>query len=170
MTLGQHANPPEQLLQGGTDANSGCGADTPAQESSAGRPLTAPATQLCSDVGTVISCRTIVYAGQAPRRAAEWWCGEPRGDPHTNATEREWEITVAATQQAAPLKAHAGPADDWVRPYKAVLYVQGQGFDRFNEASLRHYAYRTDLLPKPKKVGRYAYYRLSDLDKMIAAM
>lgn len=75
---------------------------------------------------------------------------------------------MAITQQAAPEAAPAAnPADDWVRPYKAVLYMHGQGFEMFNEASLRHYAYRTDLMPKPKRVGKYAYYRLSDLDKLI---
>lgn len=71
---------------------------------------------------------------------------------------------------AARAAATAEPVDDWVRPYKAVLYVQSQGFELFNEATLRHYAYRTELLPKPKKVGKYAYYRLSDLDKMIEAL
>jgi hypothetical protein len=48
--------------------------------------------------------------------------------------------------------------------------MRSKGFELFNEASLRHYAYHTDLLPKPKRVGRYAYYRLSDLDKMVEAM
>ncbi|BCI86065.1 hypothetical protein NIIDMKKI_12710 [Mycobacterium kansasii] len=62
------------------------------------------------------------------------------------------------------------PVDDWVRPYKAVLYVQARGFELFNEATLRHYAYRTNLLPKPKKVGKYAYYRLSDVDRLIEAL
>lgn len=54
--------------------------------------------------------------------------------------------------RAAGAATTAQPVDDWVRPYKAVLYVQAQGFELFNEATLRHYAYRTDLLPKPKKV------------------
>jgi hypothetical protein len=73
-------------------------------------------------------------------------------------------------KQAAQSAERPTPVDDWVRPYKAVLYVQRQGFELFNEATLRHYAYRTDLLPKPKRVDKYTYYRLSDLDKMIEAM
>lgn len=72
--------------------------------------------------------------------------------------------------QAAKAAEKPAPATEWVRPYKAVLYVRSKGFELFNEATLRHYAYRTDLLPKPKRVGKYTYYRLSDLDQMLEAM
>jgi len=59
---------------------------------------------------------------------------------------------------------------EWVRKDKAVEYVQIKGIDTFAIETLKHYAYRTDLLPKPKVVGRHAYWKISDLDKFVESL
>jgi len=60
--------------------------------------------------------------------------------------------------------------DRWVRRQHAIEYMQAKGFDLFTYETLRHYAYETDLLPRPKVVGRHAYWRLSDLEKLVESL
>jgi hypothetical protein len=59
---------------------------------------------------------------------------------------------------------------EWVRGPGAVEHIRNNGFDAFTYNTLKHYAYDTDLLPKPKVVGGHAYWRISDLDKLIEAL
>lgn len=61
--------------------------------------------------------------------------------------------------------------DRLVRSEKAVEYMQTRwGIDTFTYQTLRHYSYETDLLPRPKVIGRHAYWRIADLDALVAAL
>jgi hypothetical protein len=67
--------------------------------------------------------------------------------------------------QQAPLESRL------VRSEKAVDYMQTRwGIDTFTYQTLRHYSYETDLLPRPKVIGRYAYWRIADLDALVEAL
>jgi hypothetical protein len=63
------------------------------------------------------------------------------------------------------------PESRLVRSEKAVEYMQTHwGIDTFTYQTLRHYSYETDLLPRPKVIGRHAYWMLSDLDALVEAL
>lgn len=72
-------------------------------------------------------------------------------------------MSVTATR---PEKLHDAEAE-WLSAEKAVQHVQRKGIETFTRETLKHYAYRTDLLPKPKVVGRHAYWRVADLDRFV---
>jgi hypothetical protein len=59
------------------------------------------------------------------------------------------------------------PQDRWVHKQQAVEYMQNKGLDLFTYETLRHYSYETDLLPRPKVVGRHAYWRVADLERLL---
>lgn len=59
---------------------------------------------------------------------------------------------------------------EWVSAEKAVAHIRRKGIDAFTVESLRYYAYRTDLLPKPTVVGRHAYWRTADLDQLVTQL
>lgn len=56
---------------------------------------------------------------------------------------------------------------EWLSAERAVEHVRDKGFDGFTVESLKYYAYRTELLPKPTVVGRHAYWRTADLDALV---
>lgn len=72
-------------------------------------------------------------------------------------------MSLTATSAEHDHDAHT----EWLSREKAVLYVQRKGIETFTRETLKHYAYRTDLLPKPKVVGRHAYWRVADLDRFV---
>jgi hypothetical protein len=72
-------------------------------------------------------------------------------------------MSATATRPSSSPEANT----EWVLKDKAVEHMQGKGLEEFTEETLKHYAYRTDLLPRPKVIGKHAYYRLSDLDALI---
>ncbi len=55
----------------------------------------------------------------------------------------------------------------WLSAERAVQHIQRKGIETFTRETLKHYAYRTDLLPKPKVVGKHAYWRVADLDRFV---
>jgi len=78
---------------------------------------------------------------------------------------------MAATTEHPEGVQKATPESRLVRSEKAVEYMQTRwGIDTFTYQTLRHYSYETDLLPRPKVIGRHAYWVLSDLDALVAAL
>lgn len=59
------------------------------------------------------------------------------------------------------------PQAEWVRKQQAVEFFQSRGIDTFTVETLKNYAYNTDLLPRPKVIGRHAYWRISDLQRLL---
>lgn len=72
-------------------------------------------------------------------------------------------MTTTATRP----ERHNGAEAEWLSAEMAVQHVQRKGIETFSRETLKHYAYRTDLLPKPKVVGRHAYWRVADLDRFV---
>jgi hypothetical protein len=63
------------------------------------------------------------------------------------------------------------PNDKLVRKDAAVEYMRtAHNLDTFTVETLKHYAYRTTLLPRPKIVGRHAYWHTADLDRLVETL
>lgn len=56
---------------------------------------------------------------------------------------------------------------EWLGKQQAVEFFQNRGIDTFTVETLKNYAYNTDLLPRPKVIGRHAYWRVSDLEGLL---
>ncbi|BCO56982.1 hypothetical protein MINTM008_23730 [Mycobacterium intracellulare] len=50
---------------------------------------------------------------------------------------------------------------------QAAQYLQDKGFTSCTVQTVRYLAYEKGLLPRPAVLGRRAYWRRSDLDKLI---
>lgn len=75
-------------------------------------------------------------------------------------------MSVAAARPSGSPKAEA----EWVRKHEAVEFFRSRGFDKFTVETLKHYSYETDLLPRPKVVGRHAYWCVADLQQLLEAL
>jgi len=51
---------------------------------------------------------------------------------------------------------------------QAAEYLQDMGFDSCTVDTIRYLAYEKGLLPRPKVVGRRAYWKRADLDQFVA--
>jgi hypothetical protein len=51
---------------------------------------------------------------------------------------------------------------------QAAQYLQDMGFDSCTAQTIKYLAYEKGLLPRPKVVGRRAYWSRADLDKFVA--
>jgi hypothetical protein len=54
--------------------------------------------------------------------------------------------------------------------YQTAEYLQDKGFASCTDQTIKYLAYETKKLPRPKIVGRRAYWRRSDLDAYVESL
>lgn len=63
--------------------------------------------------------------------------------------------------------AHKVPTKRYLTANEAAQYLRDLGFTSVTVETIKHYAYRTGQLARPKVAGRHAYWARKDLDQLV---
>lgn len=85
-------------------------------------------------------------------------------------TQQETETSKMSVSTHPPQGDTPAGQTEWVSKAKAVAYLRNKGFEAVTFETLKGYAYKTGQLPKPKVIGKRAYWRVADLDKLVESL